>query len=372
MVVAVNLTRFLRTGNNEHFTRFFNILAADHPDHRFIFITDNRPVSVTLSQNIELVVSGPKINKVFAWKVWYHYTLPAILKKYGAEILVNTGGVCTQRNNVSQSVFVNDFYSGHNPSNDKKQEKFFRKNASNFLSQAQHIFAGSRLHLDAITKRYKIKEEKLHVVSIGRDERYRPTGFEEKDAIKEKYTQGKEYFLFQGDLENNEPHLVNLLKGFSFFKKRQKSNMQLLLLPTGTTSPATFTTLLKTYKYRDEIKLLTGLPEEESIKIMGASYAFVYPLPEENYPVHPVAALHCQLPLILTAAPVFKEVAGDAAVYIDNGNFMDIANSMMLLFKDETRRNELIRESLTAKTRMNAEQGREKFWQLILPAAGKG
>jgi glycosyltransferase involved in cell wall biosynthesis len=372
MVVAVNLTRFLSTGNNEHFTRFFSALAADHPDHQFIFITDNKEVlPFNLSTNIVLVISRPKINQVFAWKLWYHYTLPALLKKYGAIFLINTVGVCTLRKNIRQCVFINEFYLDEKLSGDRKQTKFFRKNARTFLALNQFIFAGTRLQLAALAKRYKINEEKLHAVSIGINKNYCPAGFEEKDATKEKYTQGKEYFLFKGDLENNEPHLVNLLKGFSFFKKRQKSNMQLLLLSTGIGSPASLTSLLKTYKYRDEIKLLAGLPEEEIIQIMGAAYAFVYPLPEENFPVHPVEALQCQLPLFLTASPVFKDTAGEAALYIDNGNFMDIANNMMLLFKDETRRSELIRESLPAKNLLSTEQGKEMFWQLILRAAGQ-
>ena len=52
--------------------------------------------------------------------------------------------------------------------------------------------------------------------------------WEEKELIKEKYADGKAYFLFSGDI-NQRSNLINLLKAFSFFKKRQKSNMLLLI-----------------------------------------------------------------------------------------------------------------------------------------------
>ena len=68
---------------------------------------------------------------------------------------------------------------------------------------------------------------KLHVINPGIDEIFKPLDWEEKEIIREKYAEGKAYFLFSGDI-NRRSNLINLLKAFSFFKKRQKSNMMLL------------------------------------------------------------------------------------------------------------------------------------------------
>lgn len=57
---------------------------------------------------------------------------------------------------------------------------------------------------------------------------FQPLPWEEKIKVKEQYTAGTEYFLYAGSFRPGK-NLVNLLKAFSLFKKRQQSNWKLVL-----------------------------------------------------------------------------------------------------------------------------------------------
>ena len=58
---------------------------------------------------------------------------------------------------------------------------------------------------------------------------FEPINEQEKEAIKNKYSEGKEFFLFNSIFPGQED-FIDLLKSFSHFKKRQQSNFKLLLI----------------------------------------------------------------------------------------------------------------------------------------------
>ena len=53
-------------------------------------------------------------------------------------------------------------------------------------------------------------------------------------------------------------------------------------------------------------------------------------------------AMRCDVPVITSADSSMQEIAGDAALYADANDHTDIADKMMLLYKDENLRNQLI------------------------------
>ena len=57
---------------------------------------------------------------------------------------------------------------------------------------------------------------------------FRPFTWTEKESWKDSFTEGREYFLYVGSVHPRK-NLINLLKAFSGFKKRQKTNMQLVI-----------------------------------------------------------------------------------------------------------------------------------------------
>jgi hypothetical protein len=63
----------------------------------------------------------------------------------------------------------------------------------------------------------------------GAHEQFKLLSNEEKSSVKNEYTQGCEYFVFAGALHPRK-NVVKLLEGFTYFKKKQRSDMKLLIV----------------------------------------------------------------------------------------------------------------------------------------------
>jgi glycosyltransferase involved in cell wall biosynthesis len=371
MTIAINSNQFIKCAGNDFFYDDLVQLATSKPAHQFIFITpaamDGAPGTY---KNITCVISYPMANHPLMWKVWLDYTLPGIARKHRADILINTGGACSLRTKIPQWLFISDlsflnyprFFSG-------KQLYFLKKFLPAFLVKANSIVTASNFLTSEILQQYSMNEEKINAFQLIPGDHFQVTGWKEKEAIKDKYAEGKEYFLFSGEMHPRN-NLVNLLKAFSFFKKRQKSNMQLIISVKASSQKDPFIANIKTYKYRKEVTLLTDLPEKDLAKITAAAYAFIYPVLYEGTAIFPLQAMLCEVPVITSVTGALNKIAGEAVLYVDPENYEDIAEKMMLLFKDENKRTELINRAKLIASKNNKDKRDELFWESILKPIG--
>jgi glycosyltransferase involved in cell wall biosynthesis len=337
-------------------------LARTHQDHSFFFITDEGADIFLDSSNFTVVATTPKKRSMLLWKMWYAYKLPAILKKYNAHLFVNLDCIGSLKTTIPQCLLLPDISLLQNLS-------VFKKNVPASLEKALLIITFSEYVKNNICKEYyTIPSKKIKVIYTAANEKFLPVEWNEKEKIREKYAEGKEYFLFSGkvDMESN---LVNLLKAFSFFKKRQKSNMQLIIVTKKDMIQNAFTKILKTYKYRNEVKIITGLKEEVTA-IMAAAYAFVYAVPQTGFYSPVLQAMQSGVPVIVSNAVLMTEICGEAALFADPAIFESIADKMMLLFKDENKRNELITLGKQQATQFTMPSTNKLFWQNIVKCAG--
>jgi glycosyltransferase involved in cell wall biosynthesis len=207
------------------------------------------------------------------------------------------------------------------------------------------------------------------VVHFGAGEIYRPATWQEKDAVKETYSEGLEYFLYSGPIDPKQ-NLINLLKAFSFFKKRQKSNMQLIIASGTAATDKAFIKSLGSFKYRNEVKVLDKLPGSTLAKITGSAYALVYPSVYENFAAAIPAAMQSGVPVVTGNGHAMKEIFGDAVLYSNTADINDIADKMMLLFKDENKRNELIAKGRQQAILYDRVETMATIWKAILKSTG--
>lgn len=368
MTIAVNAC-FLNdnhlTNNGNFIFECFSRLAKKFPQHQFLFISDKTINDQRiLSDNILPVITGPKIKNPLLLQYWLNFKLPAVLRKHKADVFVSIGN-CSLRTKLPQCLVVNDLSFLHHPQFfTRSWFRFYKKNTPAFLSRATIITTAAEFLKQDIFETYKINAGKVDVVYQGINKIFTPADWQQKEIIKGEYTSGKEYFLYTGEINSNK-NLVNLLKAFSFFKKRQKSNMQLVLATTTVFTDAAFTKNLAAYKYRDEIKLLDKLPPETFAAIMAAAYALVYPVFYDGFCTPALEAMQAGVPVITSNKAAIPEICGNAALYINPDDFNDIADKMMLLFKDESKRNELIGSGLQQAAKYNWPVTTELLWQAI-------
>ncbi|HEV7782036.1 MAG TPA: glycosyltransferase family 1 protein [Chitinophagaceae bacterium] len=374
MVIAVN-TRFLLEGYLEGYGNFiyetFQRITAQHPEHQFIFIFD-RPYDQRFVQgeNIKAVVTGPAARHPLLWKFWYDVRIPAILKKYKADVFVSMDGFCSLHTKIPQCLVVHDLAFLHYPSAIRRSHLlYYKRYTPKFMAKANSIATVSQFSKRDIAEQYKTDPERIDVVYSGVKDLFAPLTEEEKINTKNRYTEGKEYFVYTGSIHPRK-NLIRLLKAFSLFKKRQQTNMKLVLAGRLAWKYESFREDLKSYKYRDDVVMTGYVDDTELASITGAAWGMVYPSLWEGFGVPVLEAMRCDVPVITSSGSPMEEIAKDAALYIDPADHTTIAEKMMLLYKDENLRKEMIRKGRAIAGEYSWEKTAALLWQSILKATG--
>ena len=144
MVIAVN-TRFLLPDYLEGYGNFifecFSRLAKKYPEHTFLYIFDREfDEKFITSGNIIPVIAGPSARHPLLWQYWYNYKVPALLRKYKADVFVSPDGFCSLRTRVPQCLVLHDLAFIHYPQFiNKSHLRFYNKFTPKFLQKAKSI-----------------------------------------------------------------------------------------------------------------------------------------------------------------------------------------------------------------------------------------
>jgi glycosyltransferase involved in cell wall biosynthesis len=373
MTIAVD-TRFLMDdhpgGFGSYLYESFYHITKDHPEHRFIFLFD-RPYEKSFieGENISQVIAGPSAHHLLLWQFWYNIKLPGILKKHKADLFIGTDGVCSLSAKTPQCLLVNDLSFLQHPAFFKRSLLlFYKRYTPRFLNKANRIITASEFSRNIIMTHYKTAGDKIAIVPSVAREMFHPLNEKEKNGLKNRMTNGIEYFLCTGPLHPHK-NLVDLLKAFSIFKKRQASNWK-LVLAGNFAGGNKFIKSLETYKYREDVILAGNVREKELVNIMGSAYALVYPSLWEGSGLAILEAMRSDVPVIASGGSAMQEMAGEAALYVDPADHADIAEKMMHLYKDENLRTQLVEKGRNVCRQYNLEQSTALLWQAIVKTVG--
>ncbi len=341
MIIAINAAPFIQPGSGNYLQDYFLNYASAHPTQELVFIGDY-PSTITAAENVVFIHSKPAANNSLLWKYWLNYTLPAIARRQKASLLIHLGNAVSLRTRLPQWMVVDDLsYIAFPNFYPRQLASLLKKNGRAFINKAVKIIALSDFLSSEIQQKFQVPSYKIQPLVILPTATFQSIGWEQKELTREKYASGKEYFLFCGALHGRN-NLINLLKAFTFFKTRQKSNMQLVICTENVPGGNSFVRELATYKFRREVILLTDLPEVEKATVMGAAYAFVYPSTYDGTGILALQAMQCGIPVITGNNGVFGLAEPGLVLTVDPTNYQDIAYKMMVLFKEEDQRNELI------------------------------
>ncbi len=369
MVIAVN-TRFLLKESLEgigYFTReTFRLLTKQYKEHQFYFLFD-RPYdeAFVFSSNVTPIIVSPPARHPLLWKYWYDVKIPSLLKKIKADVFVSPDGFCSLTTKIPQCLIIHDLGFLHHPEAYKKtHQAFYKRYTPYFLKKAKQIATVSHFSKNDIITQYKIADEKINIVHSAAKEIFHPLNIEQKISVKKKYAEEKEFFIYTGAIQPRK-NLVNLLKAFSLFKKRQHSNWKLVLAGRLAWKNDDFLALLKTYKYRQDVITTGYIAESELALLTGSAYAMIYPSVFEGFGVPVLEAMKSEIPVLTSANTSMQEIGEEAALYFDPLNVIDMADKLMLIYKDEDLRNSMIQKGKKRAEEFSWQSTAGLLWKCI-------
>ncbi|MBK7433346.1 MAG: glycosyltransferase family 4 protein [Chitinophagaceae bacterium] len=338
-------------------------MAKKHPEHRFIYIAGKSiNKEVLTADNISVEYTGQDTIPALLSHYWHQYRIPALLRKLKAEVYFSADGTCALRGRIKQcSLFTDLSWLEHPRFFSRSRIRSKKRSISLFAGKTDQVISFSQQAAGLLAEKLAVDQKKSFILYPPARDRFKPVDPSYRDLIKEKYAEGKEYFLFSGAITpvNN---LMHLLKAYSFFKKRQKSNMLLLIAETGLADDREWLDALGSFKFRQEVIRIPSPDVEELVAITASAYAVVNPVYGLNFSNPCAEAMRCGVPVVCSDIPQHREWFGEAAIYANPEDFNDLAQAMMRVYKDEALRNELIAAGLTRCTLFSQTETARRLW----------
>jgi glycosyltransferase involved in cell wall biosynthesis len=263
---------------------------------------------------------------------------------------------------------VHDLGFLHFPSTYKNLHAWYLKNQTpKWIRKAASIATVSEFSRKDILDTYQLQPEKVEVIYNGVREVFKPLPYAEKQKIRDRYTDGNEYFLYAGAIHPRK-NLVNLLKAFSLFKKRLQSNHRLVLAGRMAWKNNEFEELLSSYKYRNDVVLAGYVPDDALAELMAAAWAFVYPSLFEGFGVPVAEAMKCGTPVLTSGQTAMVEAAGEAGLYFNPADPRDISGQLMRIYKDEELRSLMIAKGFEQVKLYDWNLAADQMWNCMMKA----
>ena len=160
--------------------------------------------------------------------------------------------------------------------------------------------------------------------------------------------------------------MVNLLKAFVQFKRRQRSRIKLVIVGRMAWQYDEIVKAKELMPYKEDVVWTGYLNVEELAGVTASAYALVYPSLFEGFGIPILEAMTCHVPVIVSDTSSMPEVGGDAALLVDPNAPEDIAAKMMQIYKDEDLRSRMIEAARIQKTKFSWDRSAEQIWDSLM------
>jgi len=378
MRILLDCRPLLLAGSDSERSHFiFSIVAALGRDKgiEWVFVTDPSTSSAGLPV---LAGSSVIVRRVFpgriGWRLWYDRTLPRLAKKNNADLLMLTGGISAAAGTVPQCLWMPE---QADPSAGGDYLSLYPRRLGDSLRRAALVFcfsAADRSWLEGQLRRTKDEHsvsggakrgdgQKLVDLPAWPSGKATPLATDERERIKQAYAAGKEYFLADAAMADADG-VVQLLKSFSLFKKRQHSNLQLILTGRKPPPESELNSRLETYKYRQDIHWYEDINVET--RLADAAYALLFPFEKKTLGFPLLNAWAAEVPVIVGKGAGLTEWAGDGVLVADPKDAASLAGHLMSVYKDEQLRRGLIEKGRSGVSAFDMQRSLALVWEHLI------
>ncbi|MFM9026805.1 MAG: glycosyltransferase family 4 protein [Bacteroidota bacterium] len=369
MLIAVN-TRMLLPGRLEGIGYFcketVSRLVLQHPEHRFLFIFDRDfDQEFIFSENVTGIRAGLPARHPILWHLWYEHALPAVFKKWKPDLFVSPDGYVSLRSSVPTLDVIHDINFEHYPKDlPFLIRNYYRHYFPKFAARSERIVTVSEFSKTDISTKYVIHPDKIDVVYNGVNEGFQPISDEKATRIRQRWTQGRPYFLFIGSIHQRK-NIVNHIKAFDRFKEKATSDLQLVFAGANRWWTDDMQRTLEASPNKTQIHFTGRVSEHDLHDITGAAFAVTYVSTFEGFGIPILEGMRSGVPVLTAEVTSMPEISADAALTVNPFDAEAIAVGMLKLFSDERLRISLTEKGLKRSRSFTWEKTAAGLWDCI-------
>ncbi len=350
MRIAVN-TRLLLKDRLEGIGWFtyevFRRLVRDHPEHEFFFFFD-RPydASFVFGENVRPLVLPPPARHPVLFPIWFEGSVRRALARYQPDVFVSPDGYLCLSTSVKSLPVIHDLNFEAFPQDlPFLVRKYYRSFFPRFARKAERIVTVSEFSRQDITARYGVSPRRIDVVYNGVNPAFVPLEAEEKEKVRQQWTEGAPYLLFVGALHPRK-NITRMLQAFDAFRATVDKPFRLLLAGEIQWWTGEMQAAYTSMRYRDEVIFAGHLTTEGLTRVVGAASAMVYISYYEGFGIPPLEAMRCGVPVLAGDATAIPEVVGEGALLVDPFSLEAIREGMLTLVRDRARTEQLVKKGM--------------------------
>lgn len=342
-------------------------MVLAHPEHEFFFFFDRKPHPEFLfADNVTPVVLCPQARHPVLWYLYFEWSTQMALKRYKIDLYLSPDGMMPLNPKVPTLNVIHDLNFEHASGNLKaSHQRYMSHYFPLFARNATRLATVSSYSKKDIAETYGIPAEKIDVVYDGAHSNYRPHSDDEKEAIRQRFTDGHPFVIFISTILKRK-NLANLLLAFDKVKE-DKGNEDLKLVVVG--SRVWWQDELESawngMKHQSDVIFPGRVEPNDLSALLSAAEMLVYPSYFEGFGIPILEAMYAETAVIASRTTSMPEVGGDAVLYIDPSDIDDIAHAISRL-RDKTLRQEFIEKGRLQRQKFSWEITANLLWDSMM------
>ncbi len=341
-------------------------ITRNHPNVQFYFLFD-RPFSeeFIFSDNIEPIVIGPPTRHPVLWYLWFEHRLPAIVRKIQPNLFVSPDGYLSLNSKVKSLAVIHDINFLHYPKDLPLSSRiYYNHYFPKFAKKAERIATVSEYSKADISKSYGIDANKIDVLYNGHNHVYKAITVVEQEKIKQKYTQGHDFFIFIGSLHPRK-NVANMLRAFEKFRTNNSKRIDFVVIGEKFFMTSDIKSTLEGMHFKDDVHFVGRMEPEAMSELLASARALVLVSKLEGFGIPVIEAYSCGVPAIVSNISSLPEVGGKAAIYADPFSIESISFAMNRMINEKGLRTSLAKNCLGMADQYSWDKSAERFWDSI-------
>ena len=245
---------------------------------------------------------------------------------------------------------------------------YYRHFVPRFIRRAERLITISEYTRRDVIDTCGISPEKIAVAYNGCRENFKPLNEEARRQVQARYAGGAPYFFYSGAIHPRK-NIPRLIRAFERMKTQTNAPVRLLLAGRMAWQTGEVSSAWHASPYKDDIRFLGYVPDEELALLTGAALALTYMSLAEGFGLPLIEAMHAETPVICSNTTALPEVAGAAALLVDPLDSESIARALEAVWRDEVLRARLIDAGRQQRRRFSWDRAAETIYQQLISVA---
>lgn len=241
---------------------------------------------------------------------------------------------------------------------------------------ANHVITDSAASQQAIVQRLGINSDRVRVIYLAADGRYRPGADSLVDqAVLRKYNLPAEYVLYLGGYETHK-NVTTLLLAYTYVAQGTGETIPLVLAGRRPESVSDhfpdYDAYIQKLGLAEVVRWIGFVDEAEKPVVYRRASAFVFPSRHEGFGLPPLEAMACGTPVIATDSGSLPEVVGAAGFTVDPDDERAMGGAILATLVQEELAADLRRKGLEQAAKFSWDKTATQTAVLYDQVAGMG